>query len=754
MNTSDKKTFTEHLSNAKMMSLFIISMVIIGFFFANFLLHFLQQILFLVDDFATNPEEVNFHNFSVDWHHFFIFQKKWIGFYLGFYIVIGISAVKLLYNMKMNYQSINKGQHGTNEFEKVKNMKKQYLVIPSKTKEYEGKGGTIIAGLHTGSKYQLLIDDAPVHTMVIGITRSGKGETFVVPMIDVQSRASDKPSMVVNDPKGELAAASYKTLIERGYDVHVFNLIQHDMSMGFNPLQLVIDSWKQGRYSDAQKYANSVAYSLYNDPNAKDPFWSNSAKSLVTAIILALTEDMVNQGKEERVTMYSVANFLSTKGSDNDDDGHNALDLFFQARDENNPARMMYATSNFATGNTRGSIFSVAMDKLQIFTLEPNAKVTGYNSLDLTDIGFGDKPIALFIATPDSDKSNDVLASMLISQLYRVNSEKATKSKNGKMNRNVHFLLDEFGNMPTIEGMASMVTVGAGRGFRYHLIIQAYSQVKSMYGEESDTIIGNCSNQIYILTEDKSTAEHYSSMLGNRTITDVSRTGSLHSFDKSHNESTKERALLTPDELMRLQEGQSVVIRVNKRQDVKHRKIEPKPIFNKNQTKQKFRFEYLAHEFDTGKSILSLPIDSDIYDEMNLNEMVYTAKTHDDLYLRMAEVMEKNQFMRLKRNVMQVEGITNKKVLQKQMKEMDQWSFLHLLSYLVYRSKIETLHLKLIEPLHQYLPKETIASWEEVIHEKIEQHLEERKQQITSEQADEEEIDEEDALIKKATKAN
>src|SRR5699024_12112666 len=78
---------TEHLSNPKMMSLFIISMIIIGFFFANFLLHFLQQVLFLVDDFATNPEEVNFNNFSVDWHHFFIFQKKWIGFYVGFYIV-------------------------------------------------------------------------------------------------------------------------------------------------------------------------------------------------------------------------------------------------------------------------------------------------------------------------------------------------------------------------------------------------------------------------------------------------------------------------------------------------------------------------------------------------------------------------------------------------------------------------------------------------------------------------------------------
>ncbi|MDY0407212.1 type IV secretory system conjugative DNA transfer family protein [Virgibacillus sp. 179-BFC.A HS] len=481
------------------------------------------------------------------------------------------------------------------------------------------------------------------------------------------------------------------------------------MSMGFNPLQLVIDSWKKGRYSDAQKYANSVAYSLYHDPNAKDPFWSNSAKSLVTAIILALTEDMVNQGKEERVTMYSVANFLSTKGSDNDAEGNNALDLFFQAREENNPARMMYATSNFATGNTRGSIFSVAMDKLQIFTLEPNAKVTGYNSLDLTDIGFGDKPIALFIATPDSDKSNEVLASILISQLYRVNSEKATKNKSGKMKRNVHFLLDEFGNMPTIEGMAGMVTVGAGRGFRYHLIIQAYSQVKSMYGEESDTIIGNCSNQIYILTEDKSTAEHYSSMLGTRTITDVSRSGELHSFDKSHSESTKERALLTPDELMRLQEGQSVVIRVNKRQDVKRRKIEPKPIFNKDQTKHKFRYEYLTNDFDTSKSILSLPIVSDVYYDMNLKEMVYSAKVRDDLYLRMADVMDPGDFIRLKRNLLQVEGLSKKDkgTLQRQMLEMDKWSFLHYLSYLVYHPNREALHLKLIEPVHKYLPKKS-----------------------------------------------
>src|SRR5699024_1630643 len=125
-------------------------------------------------------------------------------------------------------------------------------------------------------------------------------------------------------------------------------------------------------------------------------------------------------------------------------------------------------------------------------------------------------------------------------------------------------------------------------------------------------------------------------------------------------------------------------------------------------------------------------------------------------YLRMAELMEKNQFMRLKRNVMQVEGITNKdkKTLQKQMEEMDQWSFLHLLSYLVYRPKIETLHLKLIEPLHKYLSEETMASWEEIINLKMEQQLEERKQQITSEKEEEEKLNEENALNQKAMRAN
>lgn len=700
----EKKSLTERLSSNKALLIVAVLLLGISVFVANFLLHFFQQVLFQIEDFAKNAEESS--SFKVDWHYFFVFQKEWYQFYIGFYIIIGVILLKYFYNMRLNYRTINKGQHGTNEFESTKNVKKQYQIIPAKKKEYKGKGGTIIGGLHENKTYSLLIDDAPVHTMVIGITRSGKGETFVVPMIDVQSRASEKPSMVINDPKGELAGASYETLKKRGYDVYVFNLIEHSMSMGFNPLQLVVDAYKKGNVSDAQKYANSVAFSLYNEPNAKDPFWSNSAKSLVTAIILAIAEDMVAKGKEENVTMYTVANFLSTKGSDNDENDNNALDLFFKERSENNPARMMYATSNFATGNTRGSIFSVAMDKLQIFTLEPNAKVTSFNSLDLTEIGFGDKPIALFLATPDSDQSNDVLASIFVSQLYRVNSEKATKSPSGKMKRNVHFLLDEAGNMPAIDGLPNMVTVGAGRGFRIHLIIQAYPQMKALYGESAETIIGNCSNQIYILTADKSTAEHYSGMLNDKTISDVSRSGELFSFDKTHNESTKERALLKPDELMRLKEGQSVVIRVNKRQDKKRRKIEPKPIFNQKKTSHKFRYEYLAKDFDTDKSILSLPISTSIYHDIDLDKKLYGYKSPHDMYMPVRTLLTEKEYHKLSQDY--------KKLMKKTMG--DNWSFMHVFSSIAYADNINPLFLQLMENkiFKKYVPEKEHTEWLEI----------------------------------------
>ena len=122
----------------------------------------------------------------------------------------------------------------------------------------------------------------------------------------------------------------------------------------------------------------------------------------------------------------------------------------------------------------------------------------------------------------------------------------------------------------------------------------------------------------------------------------------------------------------------------------------------------------------------------------------------------MADVMEPDDFIRLKRHLLQVEGLSKKDkgALQKQMLEMDKWSFLHYLSYLVYRPNLEALHLKLMEPVHKYLPEEVMFRWEEKIKKKMERQLEQRKQQKAKEQSVESEEDKEEALIQKAISAN
>lgn len=688
--------------------------VIVSFFMVNYLVALIQEVGQYLTFTINSPEHAKFQ--MVSWEETLKFKKELSEIYIFFYIICFALGSKMYYDYKLNFDNLDKGQHGTRRFATVDEIKKEYQIIPAKDHEYKGEGGVIIAGLQEQMKpYRLLIDNSPVHTLVIGITRSGKGETFVVPMLDVLSRAEKKPSIVVNDPKGELAGASYETLKKRGYEVHIFNLIDQSMGMGFNPLQLVIDAWKNGNYSLAEQYTNSITHSLYSmDSSDKgNAFFDESAASMVSAVILGIVEDAIDRGEEYKVNMYSVVNFIVTMGEVvNAQTGETAMDRYFNSRASTNPARMMYGQVGASTGNTLSSIVSVAISKLQIFISEPNARLTSYNSLDLTDVGFGDKPVAIFMVTPDYDESNHVLASIFTSQLYRVNAEKATM-ESGKMKRHVHFMLDEFGNMPTVVGMESMVTVGAGRGFRFHLIIQAYSQIQAKYGKEgSDTIVGNCSNQIYILTNDQATADHYSSLLGNKTITDVSRSGQLFSFDKTHSESTKERSLLMSDELMGLKLGESVVVRVNKREDLKRKKIQNNPIYNElGTTDHKFRWQYLADQFDTSTSVLTLPVASQDYYNIELAEIVFTAKPKvKDQYLNLNKLMTGSQFNQLKAHL---RHFTSKPLGYD---ELEQWSPLHLFSHIVYELRPEKSYLeKYLTPRFfnpdQFVAPEVVEYW-------------------------------------------
>ncbi|MGA4501354.1 VirD4-like conjugal transfer protein, CD1115 family [Bacillus bombysepticus] len=636
-----------------------------------------------------------------------------IYYLLVFLVVIGTIA-RTVYKLKSSFKNLNNHEKGSSRFTTVEELKKQYRAVPDREETFKGGGGVVISRL--GDK--VFIDDGPVNNLIIGTTRSGKGETYVFPTIDVYSRAEHKPSLIFNDPKGELFSASKETLEERGYHIEVLNLLTPLDSMSYNLLQLVKDAYKDGDYSTAQALCKTLSHTLYYKPGVKDPFWQDCAMSLCNAMILAITDKCIAEGTEEKITMYAVANMLSELGSkeiiiDPEEPPKNALDLYFENLPSDSVAKMQYATSNFSKGQARGGIFTQTMNGLSIFTFDEIAKMTAKNSVDLKRVGFGktikgkvtprkrieivfpngskesiksditgrfaldfkkvikvgdtiqfnekgnkkkktsisimkidektgdtefkvveenediqvitvdyfDKPVAIFMITPDFDSSNHVIASIFVRQLYFILAKGASLARGGKCHREVVFCLDEFGNMPSIEGMANIITVCLGRNVRFNLVIQAYAQLKNKYGEDADTIDGNCGNTIYILTNDQETAEKVSKKLGNQTINLSSRSGKGLSTDKNKTESLDQRPLLTANELMNFKEGESAVIRVIKRQDNNRKRIRPRPIYNTGETALKYRWEYLGVEFDTDKSILDIDIDS-LHDDVNPKSLI------------------------------------------------------------------------------------------------------------------------------------
>ena len=212
--------------------------------------------------------------------------------------------------------------------------------------------------------------------------------------------------------------------------------------------------------------------------------------------------------------------------------------------------------------------------------------------------------------------------------MYYVLAKESTLSIEGKCDREVIFLLDEFGNMPPIEGMANIITVCLGRKIRFNLIVQAYSQLKNLYGDDAPTIEGNCGNQIYILTNEDETAEKFSKLVGEKTIITKSRSGDKYSLEKNHSESLDARRLLTSQELRALKMGESVIVRVIKRSDKEGNRIVPKPIFNNNEYAMKHRYEYLSDTFNNSKSFLNIKVDS-LHKDVDCKELAYSYKSKE-----------------------------------------------------------------------------------------------------------------------------
>ena len=679
-----------YLSDTRIIMAIIIGIDLFFFMVMNFVINTLIAIPEMFKDLDNPGKYVGLKNVLPNINNI----RTYGGMYIPIFIILLIFLLALdactAYKMKVAWSEeyFNIGQKGDERWTTDEEIKQQFLEIPDKNESFPGYGGTIVSRM--GNK--LYIDTSPVNNMIIGITRSGKGEMYVFPSIDVYSRAEKKASLVINDMKLELYKSSKKTLENRGYKVYLLNFDDPIHSMGFNPLTVIIELAVNGDYENAELLAQAFAFSIFNpdEPTNSDRFWNDASSSLLSALILAhledclrmdeiendkryrtwkkkrdaydtlnddvkkkaielyekeknkkediilnpavmyLPEDAVYEKKHDnvkKINMYSIINTFTELARVHDPNNPDitALDMYFGKRPQLDRAKLKYAAIEIAGDKPKSSIFGVMLSRLTTFTYESMAKMTAESSFDLEEIGFGEKPVAVFLGLPDYDTSKHFLATVFIRQVSLVLSKRANRDRSGKCKRLVKFIVDEAGNMPAIEGLETYITMNLGRNISYDFYIQSYSQFEKKYGEGWKTIKGNCGNQIYILTSDGDTAQTFSEDLGNETIVDLQRTGEKLSTHKHFMENTQEKPLLNKNQLMRLNEGECVVKRVMSRKDLNGNRVEPTPIFNSEESGKRFlyRYEYLTDTFPNPNEIDLYEINTADRSHINLRERVW-----------------------------------------------------------------------------------------------------------------------------------
>lgn len=610
-------------------------------------------------------------------------------FYLVVVLLALLAIARVAYEFRTSYSDFAEHSRDSERWAYLEELYEQYPSVPAEADFFPGKGGVPIAW--DRAKNRILIDPSSVNNYIIGTTRSGKGEAYMFTALDIYSRAEEKSSLIVTDPKLELYKSAYQTMTERGYTCLVLNLSDPGKSMSFNPLQLIIDAWKAKDIPSAELLSASFAYSIFSGEDGgsgDNQFWSDTSTNLLSALIIAHVQDCLeldaeynkmeehkfknrqrlfegydeslqdairasHEGKsydeilaeratpipsemeyipsrrhEKQITMYSIINTFQTLAQ-MPYEKRTALDVYFERRPMRDRAKLKYIAANVAGDETKGSIYATMITKLVVFTYENIAKMTAENNVNLLDIGFGEKPYAIFISTPDYDSSNHFIASVFIRQMYFCLAQHcANYTTTGKCRREVVFLLDEFGNLPVIENMANAITVCLGRNIRFNLLVQSNAQIEKLYGKDTETIIGNCGNQYFLSSGDFNTCKSFSEALGKESIIKINRTGEKFAFRKSFTEMEEKESLMSPNELQHLNEGEIVIKRIMQRKDLKGQDMVQAPILNTGEQRFRYRYQYLLPWFPSGEDIHLDTIPWQDTTAIDLDDHVYDINAH------------------------------------------------------------------------------------------------------------------------------
>ena len=386
--------------------------------------------------------------------------------------------------------------------------------------------------------------------IVIGGSGAGKTRFLVKPNIMLANA-----SFIATDPKGELVRAVGPLLLKRGYVLRVFDLVDLSHSDRYNPFHYIRKDADVFRLID-----NLIQNTTPKNAQQNDPFWQKSETALDSALMLYL----LHEAPPEEQTMEMILTMIEYGGAKEDDDGYkSALDLLFEALEEEQPDHIAvreYHIFKQAAGKTARSILVSAAVRLSVFTLHEVRDVTSRDTLELEKLG--ERKQAIFCVIPDSnDNSLNFLVGMLYTQAFQELYYQADKVHGGSLPVPVRLMFDEFANVALPDGYARLQATMRSRNIMATIILQNISQLKALFKDDWEGIIGNADSLIYLGGNEKESHKYISELLGKETI--QTRTASQsRGRNGSYSQSIQQtgRELMTPDEVRMLDNSKAIVL--------------------------------------------------------------------------------------------------------------------------------------------------------------------------------------------------
>ncbi|SCX88583.1 type IV secretion system protein VirD4 [Butyrivibrio hungatei] len=375
------------------------------------------------------------------------------------------------------------------------------------------------------------------NVLVVGGSGSGKTRFFLIPnLLQMHS------SYVVTDPKGDVVINTGKTLLKHGYKVKIFNTINFDKSQHYNPFAYIRSD------NDILKLVNTLIANTKGDGKAGDEFWQKAE----TLLYCALIGYIHYEAPEEEQNFNTLLEFLNASDvREDDEDYENPVDMMMKELEEINPkhfAVRQYKKYKLAAGKTAKSILVSCGARLAPFDIDQVREITMYDELELDTLG--DRKTALFLVMSDTDPTFNFLISMIYSQLFNLLCDKAYNVYKGRLPVHVRCLIDETANIGQIPNLEKLVATIRSREISACLFLQAKSQLKAIYKENADTIIGNMDSQLFLGGTEPTTLKDLSQALGKETI-DMYSTGESRGNNPSYsmNYQKNGKELMTIDEL-------------------------------------------------------------------------------------------------------------------------------------------------------------------------------------------------------------